>query len=168
MEDWWLRVSHNLNARLDGPLHFRFIMQPLMSIVLAVRDGLRDARKGDQAYLWFIFRDRHRRPELLRTGLKSIRRLFFLAIGVDTIYQVIAFRTFYPGEALLAAVLLAIVPYVLLRGPINRLEQLSSRHKVCRTKRVECPDLALKRSKPKSGGPRMKGVTNGLRQFFTH
>ena len=129
MEDWWIRISHNLAARLDGPLHFRFIMQPLMSILLAIRDGLRDARKGDPAYLCLIFTDRHRRLALLRAGSKSVGRLFLLAIGIDAIYQIIAFGTFYPGEALLTAALLAIVPYLLLRGPINRIGQFSCRQR---------------------------------------
>src|SRR5689334_2179600 len=61
MEDLWLRVPHDLAARLDGPPHFRFILQPLMSILIATRDGLRDARNGDRAYLWSIFIDSHRR-----------------------------------------------------------------------------------------------------------
>jgi hypothetical protein len=31
------------------------------------------------------------------------------------------FKTFYPGEALFTALLLAFVPYLLLRGPISRI-----------------------------------------------
>ena len=31
----WERVITQLFARLDGPLHFRFIMQPLMAAILA-------------------------------------------------------------------------------------------------------------------------------------
>ncbi|HXW73717.1 MAG TPA: hypothetical protein VEK10_02780 [Steroidobacteraceae bacterium] len=36
-------------GRFDGPLHFRFIAQPLMAILLAMRDGWRDARAGRSA-----------------------------------------------------------------------------------------------------------------------
>jgi hypothetical protein len=32
-------------ARLDGPLHFRFIGQPLMASILAVIDGVKDAKR---------------------------------------------------------------------------------------------------------------------------
>ena len=129
MEDWWLRVSHNLAARLDGPLHFRFILQPLMSILIAIRDGLRDARNGNRAYLWSIFIDSHQRPALLREGAKSVVRLFLLAFGVDVIYQIVAFRNFYPTEALVTALLLAAVPYVVLRGPVNRIGRNLTRKK---------------------------------------
>lgn len=142
MEDWWLRVSHNLAARLDGPLHFRFVLQPLMSIVIAIRDGLRDARNGDRAYLWSIVIDSDKRPASLRAGAKSVARLFVLAFGVDVIYQIAAFRKFYPTEALITALLLAAVPYVLLRGPVNRIGQNLWRQK------SNVPPGALRPAKP--------------------
>ena len=142
MEDWWFRVSHNLAARLDGPLHFRFILQPLMSILIATRDGLRDARNGDRAYLWSIFIDSHKRPALLRAGARSVARLFVLAFGVDVIYQIAAFRKFYPTEALVTALVLAVVPYVLLRGSVNRIGQNLSRQK------SNAPPGALRPTKP--------------------
>ena len=40
----------DLILRLDRPLHFRFIIQPLIAAGFAVRDGLRNARKGYPAY----------------------------------------------------------------------------------------------------------------------
>jgi hypothetical protein len=36
-------------------------------------------------------------------------------------YQVLVFRWLYPVEAMVTAVILAIVPYVLLRGVVNRV-----------------------------------------------
>ena len=43
------------------------------------------------------------------------------AIVIDVVYQFIVFRWFYPGEALVVAFVLAIVPYLLVRGPVNRI-----------------------------------------------
>ena len=40
---------------------------------------------------------------------------------MDTIYQVIEFKTFYPVESVIVAIVLAFVPYVLLRGPFARI-----------------------------------------------
>jgi hypothetical protein len=120
MDEWWLRVAHNLAARLDGPLHLRLILQPLMSLIFAVRDGVRDARNGEPAYLWCVVSDSSRRRALLEHGWKSVGKIFVIAVAIDIVYQIIALRKFYPGEALLTATLLAVVPYALLRGPINR------------------------------------------------
>gem|GEM_PF-6867678 len=36
-------------------------------------------------------------------------------------YQRLFLRAFHPEQALIVAVLLAIVPYVVFRGPVNRL-----------------------------------------------
>ena len=44
-----------------------------------------------------------------------------MAIVIDAVYQYREFAWFYPGEALLVAFSLAFVPYVLLRGPVNRI-----------------------------------------------
>jgi hypothetical protein len=41
MNDIFGRVWENLNARLTGPLHFRFIIQPTVATILAIRAGLR-------------------------------------------------------------------------------------------------------------------------------
>jgi hypothetical protein len=124
MEEWWLRFSHDVVGRLDGPLHFRFILQPMMALALAIRDGFRDARTGDTAYLWSICKDKDLRWRLLRKGWKAVNRVFFLAIALDVAYQIIAFPKFYPFETMVTAALLAIVPYILLRGPINRIARL--------------------------------------------
>jgi hypothetical protein len=40
---------------------------------------------------------------------------------MDVIYQVIFLKTFYPVESLIIALVLAYVPYVLLRGPTARI-----------------------------------------------
>ena len=126
MEDTLSRFVSDIFARLDGPLHFRFFLQPLMATFFAVRDGLKDAREGKPAYFWALFTDAGNRKDFLRDGWKSISRVFFLAVILDVIYQIIALHWFYPFETLLVAVLLALIPYLLIRGPVNRIKTLIS------------------------------------------
>ena len=40
---------------------------------------------------------------------------------MDVIYQLVVLKTFYPGEAVIVAIVLAFVPYLILRGPIARI-----------------------------------------------
>jgi hypothetical protein len=54
-----------------------------------------------------------------------VGRVFILAIVLDGVYQFIALRWFYPGEAILVAIILAIIPYLLVRGPVNRIARRS-------------------------------------------
>ncbi len=107
--------------RLDGPLHFRFILQPTTATILAVIDGIRDAKAGRSAYFWAMVKNPEQRRELIKTGWKRIGTTFIVAVILDVIYQVKIYHRVYPGETLIVATLLAIVPYILVRGPINRL-----------------------------------------------
>ncbi len=118
-----------LAERLDGPLHFRFFAQPLMAIVLAARDGTRDARAGRSAYAWTFFHDPAQRRYLLIDGWKGISQVFILACVLDVIYQLMEWRTLRPVGALLTATILAVIPYAVVRGPANRLVSLFRAHR---------------------------------------
>lgn len=107
--------------RLDGPLHFRFIMQPSMAIIFALIDGIKDAKMERRAYFWEMVKNTNQRRELIKLGWKRIGKIFILAVVLDVIYQIKVYHWWYPGETLVVAILLAIIPYLLVRGPINRL-----------------------------------------------
>jgi len=123
----WERMIENFFARLDGPLHFRLIMQPLMATIFAVIDGVKDAKLGNPPYFWTVASDPKKRKELLKNGWKRVGKIFILAVVLDVIYQVIVNRWVYPVETLIVAFILAILPYLLLRGPINRLLRMYKR-----------------------------------------
>jgi hypothetical protein len=113
--------STDFVARFDGPLHFRLLMQPLMAILFAIRDGRRDVREGRGAYLWTFFADPAQHRYLLESGWKAIWKVFVLAFALDVAYQFTVWHGLKPLQALLTAVVLAVIPYALLRGPANRL-----------------------------------------------
>ena len=110
-----------LVGRLSGPMTFRFIIQPLVATVLAVRSGLKDAKAGYPPYLWSVYSDPDSRSELIHHGWKDVRNVFVLAMILDAVYQIIEFRWIYIGQAVIVAIILAIVPYVLVRGPFSRI-----------------------------------------------
>jgi len=111
------RIIEDLAGRLDGPLHFRFIFQPLMAVFFAIRDGRRDAREGRAPFR--LFTRPNQRREVLLSSWKSLGKVFIIAVILDAIYQFLELRWFYPGEALLVALILAVLPYFLLRGTVN-------------------------------------------------
>src|SRR5208282_4875664 len=120
------RMFEDFFARLDGPLHFRFIVQPLMATVFAVIDGIKDAKAGRPAYFWSLLTTPGYRKEIVKDGWKSVSRIFFLAIILDAIYQMKVHSSVYTGELLIVAFVLAVVPYLILRGPVNRIARLIS------------------------------------------
>ena len=108
-------------SRTQGPFKLRFILQPTMAAFFAIRSGLRDGRQGRPAYLWSIFTNPESRRSLLHEGWKDISKVFIAAIVMDVLYQWVAMKKIYFGEALCMAILLAIVPYFLIRGPVSRI-----------------------------------------------
>jgi hypothetical protein len=121
MEDLLTRIFENLIDRVSGPMKFRLILQPLMATIFAFRSGLKDAKEGKPAYFWALFTDSFHRRDMLRDGWKSVGKVFVIAIIIDVVYQLIVFRWVYPVEAVLVAAILAFVPYLLIRGPVNRI-----------------------------------------------
>jgi hypothetical protein len=121
MDDLITRITDDLIARFTGPMKFRLLLQPAMAIFLAIRAGLKDAREGKPPYFWAIFTDPGERRAMLENGWKSVGKVFILAIVLDVVYQIIVQRWVYPGETVLVAIILAIVPYLLVRGPVNRI-----------------------------------------------
>jgi hypothetical protein len=121
MKDLLARVWMNVVGRVGGPMTFRIILQPTMATLLALRAGLKDAREGQPPYFWTILTDAKNRADLLREGWRAIARVFLLAVIMDVIYQWIVERWVYPVEVVIVAILLAVVPYLLIRGPVNRI-----------------------------------------------
>ncbi len=115
------RVWDQLIARPTGPMAFRFILQPIMAAIAALRDGVNDAKSRRSPYFWTLLTNPFEGGHRLYEGLISTARVIFLGLCMDAIYQWIVLKTFYPAEAVIVALALAFFPYVLLRGPITRI-----------------------------------------------
>jgi hypothetical protein len=115
------RFWHDLVERPDAIMRFRFILQPVMAIIAAWRDGLEDAKLGRSPYIWTLLNSPSERFGRLAEGVVSTARVLLLGLVMDTVYQLIVLKTFYPAEAVVVAIALAFVPYLLLRGPISRI-----------------------------------------------
>ena len=115
------RFWREILERPGGPMTFRFILQPMMAALVAFRDGAEDAHLGRVPYLLSILRGTKPRSNLIWEGIVATARILILGIVMDAIYQWLVFKTFYPAEAAVIAVLLAFVPYLLLRGPMEHL-----------------------------------------------
>lgn len=123
------RGWENFVARPSGPLNLRFFIQPAIGIIMALRAGLHDARDGRPAYLWSMFTNPIHRRGLLREGWKDVRTTFLISIILDSIYQLINHHGIYLLELLFTATLLAVVPYLIFRGPFNLIARLFIRNK---------------------------------------
>lgn len=116
------RFASDIAGRLSGPMTFRIALQPIMAMLQATRDGVKDARTGRPPYFWTLFtQPASERRRLIAEGVHAVLRVIILAIVMDMAYQVMVFRRVYPGELIVVVLVLAFLPYVLWRGPANRL-----------------------------------------------
>jgi hypothetical protein len=127
LDDILVRVAQNLFDRIDGPMALRLVIQPAMGAIFATRDGIRDASRHDPPYGLSLLAEPEHRGHRLRDGWRSIRKVFFVALAVDVVYQLVQLRWVYLGEALIVAQIVAVVPYVLIRGPVNRIARMLRR-----------------------------------------
>jgi hypothetical protein len=122
MEDIVTRFVTDLAGRLSGPLTLRLFLQPSVAIILAIRDGLKDAREGRPPHFWrMVTGPPEARTRRVTETWRAVLKVFSMAVILDCVYQWLVFRWVYPVEAMFTAIILAIVPYVLMRGVINRI-----------------------------------------------
>jgi hypothetical protein len=114
------RLWQNLFDRPDGPMVFRFFLQPTMAAIAAWRDGVNDARTGRSPFFVGALTDPAQRTIRLNEALVATARIILLGLVMDGIYQAIEFNYFHPAEAVIIALALAFVPYLVLRGLIAR------------------------------------------------
>ncbi len=121
MKEWLMSTWAELVGRQSGPLCFRLILQPIVAAALAIRKGRRDAQEGKPAFFVALLRQPDRRRSLLREASVDIGMLFLVTGVLDIIYQLIVFHTIRPGQSLMAATVLALLPYVVVRGMTDRI-----------------------------------------------
>ena len=115
------RVWQNLVDRPGGPMLFRFFLQPTMATIAAVLVGIKDARQGRTPFLQTVLTRPAERAGRVNEAMVDTSRIMLLGLIMDGIYQYIEFDTFHPGEAVIITLLLAFLPYVLLRGLVARV-----------------------------------------------
>lgn len=129
LQDMSTRLWHDLLARPSGPFAFRFVLQPAMAAIAAIRAGIIDGRTGRSPYFLALWTEPGERGARVREGLSATARIFLLGLVMDTVYQFVVLKKFYLGEALIVSVVLAVVPYFLIRGPAARIARWwQSRH----------------------------------------
>jgi hypothetical protein len=138
VDDIWMRIVGDLADRVSGPMKFRLVLQPVMALIFAIISGLKDAKAGKPPYSWTLFTDPAHRAAMLKDGWKSVGKVFMLAIVLDVVYQFRVLHLVYPGEAIIVAIVLAIVPYLLLRGVVDRIAS----RKRSSPSRPGCPVIA--------------------------
>ena len=114
-------IAEGIIERVAGPMGLRFVFQPLIGLLLGVRDGYEDAKKGEPPFIFDIIADREGRREKLASLFASLSRTITVAVLLDIIAQYLIFDQVRITSAILIAVIILTVPYSLARALTNRI-----------------------------------------------
>jgi hypothetical protein len=110
-------------------MNLRLLLQPAIAAFFGIRAGLRDAREGRNPYLWTLFSGSESRQSLLKEAWDHVGKVLVIASILDGIYQYIVFHRVYVTGVIIMAFMLAVIPYLVFRGPVNRIATLRAGHK---------------------------------------
>jgi hypothetical protein len=114
-------VFQRFIERLTGPMHVRFIVQPVMAIILGIRDGLRDAREGRTPFLQDLCTRPEGRAGKLKETLVRLLIPLIVAIMLDAVVQYMLFERVRVLGAIVVGTLIMGLPYSIARGITNRI-----------------------------------------------
>ena len=103
-------------APADAPFSLRFLVQPLLALLLGTRDGIRDGREGRPPYAWSLLTGRLPRRALLHEALRTVALPLGVAVLLDLLVQGLVMPPARLWHAVLVGGLLVGVPYGLARG----------------------------------------------------
>ncbi|MGI9400267.1 MAG: hypothetical protein ACR2O0_03355 [Rhizobiaceae bacterium] len=107
--------------RFTGPLNLRVILQPCIAAIFGYLDGTRDAEAGAPPYFWSVTgASPEERRRLIKDGWSSVGKVFIIAFVLDCVFQYLTTGNIAIIGSILVAAILAILPYLFLRGAVNR------------------------------------------------
>jgi hypothetical protein len=113
--------AEGLDARLTGPGKGRFILQPLVSIGLGIRDGIADAKQGKPPFFIRVLFEGEHKLLLLKQSLKNIATPLTVGVVLDLALQWVIFHALRLYPAVAAGTMLVALPYSVARGLSNRI-----------------------------------------------
>ena len=126
MGDSLAQLWDNFLGRYTGPMSLRLLLQPAIAAFFGIRAGLRDAREGRKPYLWTFITRSGTRQSLLKEAWDHVGKVFVIASILDGIYQYIVFHRVSVTGIIIMAITLALIPYLVFRGFVNRIASLRS------------------------------------------
>jgi hypothetical protein len=136
MEEAFRQAWEDIFSRVDGPMSFRLIIQPVVATFLAIRAGWTDAREGRPIFFWTLARDPAQTRVMLRNLWRIAGKVFLVAVVLDVVYQLIVLHWIYPVQTLIVATILALVPCMVVRAIGNRIVTLVRLKRLRDKKRV--------------------------------
>jgi hypothetical protein len=106
--------------RITGPLRFRFIVQPVIAVLLGMRDGRLDAKAGSPPYVLDLLIHPEHRGGLFSSAGGTLLTPVIVGTVLDAIAQYLIFESIRPLQAVVTGTVVMALPYAVSRGVVNR------------------------------------------------
>jgi len=113
-----------LEKAISWPGAIRFIVQPIIAILLGIRDGLKDAKSGKLPFIYLLIYEPKKRLTTMKEGLKHIITALLIATVLDSIVQYSIYGLWRLQWAIVVGILLIALPYMTARGISNRIRSI--------------------------------------------
>jgi hypothetical protein len=104
-----------------GRGQLRFIIQPVIALILGARLAVADAKAGKEPFFLRLLTGKHHRMELAKEALTDVLIPFGIAVVLDGVLQYLALGRVRPMAAVVVGATLIFVPFVLARSLTNRI-----------------------------------------------
>lgn len=125
-----MRLVDWLHEAAGGPGALRFVVQPLIAIALAIRDGRLDATAGFDPFFYRLAFGKGGRRDLWHSAWRTLLVPFLIAFAIDSVLQAVLMGSYRFRSSLGVAILVIALPYSLARSATCRLVRLSRRRRV--------------------------------------
>ena len=124
-----MTILNKLLLRINGPLGFRFILQPIAAIMLGIRDGKIDAASNEKPYIFDLCVNPKNRKRQIDKAIKTLLKPIIISIIMDIAAQFLLFKTVNLWGAVIIGTFIMGIPYSLARGISNRILSSSLKDK---------------------------------------
>jgi len=104
----------------SGQGQFRLLLLPAVALVLGIRVGIADARQGHPPFARRLREGIEPRERLLKDAVKRALNPLALAFVLDVVLQRLTLGYVRPLVALVVAAVLVWIPFIIVRGVMNR------------------------------------------------
>src|SRR5689334_6193064 len=101
-----------LESMLGGPGSGRFYMQPLIALILAIRDGWMDHRLGEPPFLFALASRPDERGARLGGAMRKVLVPLCMAVGLSLLFQYLIRHEMRLAFALVYAMVFVATPYL--------------------------------------------------------
>lgn len=120
---FWSSLARDVTGpgMFGGSFQLRLILQPIAAIILGLRAGIKDAKRGEPPFFRALIHTEGKRGSLLALAARDAALPLAVAFVIDSILQQLINGRIRPVAALIVGGFLVFLPFLIVRALANRI-----------------------------------------------